>query len=133
VDRDGTHSWRVECQADEKGADHFCAVGPERREKADAIAAWNAVAATRVAGRVAAAAEAIIDAAIGWRAALAEGRNADAGGHWWTLCSLAERAEAAERVAQAADALGWTDAAAWMEGADEFKAALEAWRGVDRG
>ena len=49
---------------------------------------------------------------------------------WAALLTLCDRADAAERLARAADALGWTDAADYMSGAAEFKAALRAWREV---
>ena len=49
-------------------------------------------------------------------------------GLWADLLTLCDRADAAERLAKAADALGWTDAADYMSAADEFKVALAAWR-----
>lgn len=49
---------------------------------------------------------------------------------WAELLTLCDRADAAGRLAKAADALGWTDAADYMEGATEFKAALDEWREV---
>lgn len=46
------------------------------------------------------------------------------------LAALCRQADAAERVALAADVVGWTDALDYMRGADEFKDALEAWQEV---
>ena len=74
----------------------------------------------------------IADAAAGWQMAdMDHGAGSYAALEAWAeLLTLCECADAAERLADAADALGWTDAADCMKGSEEFKAALDAWLGA---